>query len=626
MNTPEAGNTMVTITDAQGDFTNYVVTVNSIKLKKADGAVVETLPQATQIDFAQLVDLSEVLSVGQIPSGDYVAASITVDYTGATLIVDDGTADGLAVSPVDANGTAVTQLTLDVQLDNKNHLVITQGRISRLALDFNLLASNTVNTATAKVTVQPFVVASVMPADNKQIRVRGSLSSVDAANSDYVVNVLPFHAISTTMMTSGEMTATGGMGMGGMGGMESMGTMPMTTSSTMNQVTVHTTAQTTYEINGTAFKGAAGLTALAALPMGTMTAAFGSLQTSDMTFTAANVLAGTSLENKSVDRLIGDVIARSGNTFTVRGIEIDHLEGHFEFGHGSSTVTVGPNTVVTEEGQGGNFNVGAISVGQRVEVFGMMTATTNSSVPGSSKMFDATSGRVRLDITPLWGVVSSTVAPTSSGSGSVTLNLQTLDNRSVSAYNFAGTGTGAATDAKPGSYVVNTQSLPLAGLVMNSPTRMFGFVTPFGSAPPNFTAVTLVDFSAVKAELEISWGLRGTTAPFSTENSTQLILDLANPNIGLLHEIEEGPVHIDLKQLTASPLIVPDAASGMQLYSIGHVASHRIENFNTFADFAAALTTTLNGTNVAFTLNAQGTFNSATNTFTAQHVLVIVNN
>src|SRR5882724_7331534 len=253
MGMTDCGSAMMTITDAQGDFTSYAVTVTSIKLKKADGAIVETLPQATQIDFAQLVDLSEVLSVGQIPSGDYVAASITVDYTGATLIVDDGSAAGLTVSPVDAGGNAVTQLTLDVQLDNKHHLVITQGRIARLALDFNLLASNTVNTTTAKVTVQPFVVASAMPADNKQIRVRGSLGSVDAMNSDYMVNVMPFH---------------------------------QTSGSAANTVTVHATAETTYEINGTVYKGTAGLTALAALPAGTMTAAFGSLQLSDMTFAA----------------------------------------------------------------------------------------------------------------------------------------------------------------------------------------------------------------------------------------------------------------------------------------------------------------------------------------------------
>ncbi|HYM35124.1 MAG TPA: DUF4382 domain-containing protein, partial [Steroidobacteraceae bacterium] len=324
----DCGNAIMTITDAQGQFTSYDVSVTSIQLKKANGAAVETLPKTTNIDFAQLVDLSEVLSAGQIPAGDYVAASISLDYTNATLIVDNGTTAGLKVSPVDSNGKAITTLTLDVQLDNKNHLVITPGQIARLALDFNLLASNTVDMNKATVTVQPILVASVTPADTKQIRVRGALDSVDTAKSQYVIDVMPFHEA----------------------------------SSSLGQVTVHTTSTTTYEINGTSFTGAAGLQALAALKAGTMTAAFGTVQTSDKTFTAANVLAGTSLEDKNLDHLLGDVVARSGNSLTVRGIETGLRDGEFFFGRGNITVTVGPNTVVTEEGQTGKFDISAISV------------------------------------------------------------------------------------------------------------------------------------------------------------------------------------------------------------------------------------------------------------------------
>ncbi len=589
------GGAMLTMTDAQGDFTNYAVTVTSIQLKKANGAAVETLPKSTTIDFAQLVDLSEVLSVGQIPAGEYVGASIAVDYTSATLIVDDGSATGLKVLPVDKDGNPISQLTLDVQLDNKNHLVIAPNRISRLAFDFNLLASNTVDTTTAKVTVQPFVVASVMPTDSKKTRVRGALTSVDEANSDYVVNVAPFH---------------------------------MASSATNGQVTVHTTADTTYEINGKAYQGTAGLTALAALPTGAMTAAFGSLQISDMTFTAANILAGTSLENENIDHLTGNVVGRSGNTLTIRGVEIGRHDGAFEFGGGNVSVTVGSNTIVTEEGQSGSFDISAISVGQRIDVFGVesINSMNQSTVNGKGTTFDATAGRVRLVITPIWGVVKNTTAATSTGSGSVALNLMAIDTRPASAYDFTGTGKTTADDAQSSNYVVNTQSLPLAGLALNAPTRMFGFVTSFGSAPPDFNAMTLVDFSAVRAELDIGWGLKGTTAPFTTESNAQLVLDLSNPNIGVEHVIEVGPMRIDLKSLTSSPMIVPDATSSMQLYSIGHVATHKIENFNTFADFATALSSALNGSTLVDRLAASGSFNSVTNTFTADHLIVVVNN
>ena len=166
----------MTMTDAAGDFLSYQVGLVSLQLKKADGTLVETLPQATTVDFVQLINLSEILSVRQIPAGEYVAAQVTVDFKNASIMVDDGTGTGVAVMPVDAGGAALGQLQLMVQLDNKNDLQINAGKISRIAFDFNLLASNMVDLTAKTDTVSPVLVASVVPIDNKQIRVRGGLS------------------------------------------------------------------------------------------------------------------------------------------------------------------------------------------------------------------------------------------------------------------------------------------------------------------------------------------------------------------------------------------------------------------------------------------------------------------
>ena len=54
----------------------------------------ETLPAVTKVDFAQLVDLTEVISAGQIPAAEYVSATLTLDYSGANITADDGTAIG----------------------------------------------------------------------------------------------------------------------------------------------------------------------------------------------------------------------------------------------------------------------------------------------------------------------------------------------------------------------------------------------------------------------------------------------------------------------------------------------------------------------------------------------------
>ena len=471
---PSCGVAMVTLTDAKGDFLSYIVTLTSLQLQTADGTSVETVPAATKIDFAQLVNLTEVLTAGQVPSAEYVSARLTIDYSNANITADDGAGNAVPLKPVDANGNALTgALTVTVRLDNANHLAISAGHIGRLALDFNLAASNTVDLTADTVTVAPTLVASVVPSDTKQVRVRGSLASANAAQNDFVVNVQPFHDEHP--------------------------------SSTNGQMTVQVTASTTYQINGTAYMGDAGITALAGLSAGTLVAAFGTLQTGTQqpTFTATSVLAGTSLENRAFDQISGTVIARSHTALIVRAATWTHGDGEFDFEHQDVTVTVSDNTSVTEDGQMGPFNASDISVGQHVDAFGNVTQSSSGTVA-----LDATAGQVQLDLTSAWGAV------TTLANGSVTLSLQTLGGLPANVFDFSGTGTSSENDANPIAYVVNTGTLSQIGLSINAPVRVLGFVTPFGSAPPDFTAQTLVGFAAVDATLQVRFEHNGSTTAF----------------------------------------------------------------------------------------------------------------
>jgi hypothetical protein len=53
---------VIALTDAEGDFASYTVDVLSLTLTTANGAVVETLPLSTRVDFARYTDLTEFLS------------------------------------------------------------------------------------------------------------------------------------------------------------------------------------------------------------------------------------------------------------------------------------------------------------------------------------------------------------------------------------------------------------------------------------------------------------------------------------------------------------------------------------------------------------------------------------
>ncbi len=577
------GPAVLTLTDAKGDFLSYIVTLTSLQLQTAKGTSVETLAAPTKVDFAQLVDLREIVSSGPIPVDEYVAAKMTLDYTGAKITADDGTGTPVTLKPVDASGNALTApLTMTVTLDSNHHLLITAGNTARLALDFNLPASNTVDLPAGTVTVTPTLVASLTVSDTRKMRIRGNLVSIDAAHGNFVLNVLPFYD----------------------------------DTKTMGQMNVQVTSTTGYEINGKTYAGTDGINALAGLSPGTVVAAFGTLSTATTatpTFSATSVLAGNSLESATEDLVTGTVIARNGMSLTVRGATLVKPDHSFDFMTSDVTVTVGANTMVTEAGQIGTFTTAEISVGQHIVAFGTAATSANNTVS-----LDATAGKVRLDLTPVAGVVTAV------GPGSVTLTLQSLGGYPSTAFNFAGTGTSSTNDANAKAYVVNTGTQDATGLSVGAPALLIGYVTPFGMAPPDFAAQQIVNFPALPDILAVDWGKSGSTTALTGLTASSTSLQLSLTNVGFTHFIENGAAPIDLTKLSAPPSIVPDTTATSDMFAIGHAGTFNTDNFSTFSSFISQLATDLNGTTAVVVLTATGKYDSTANTFTVTHVVVVL--
>ena len=573
----------VAMTDADGDFLSYTVDVVSLKLKRPNGTVVETLPATTRIDFAQYVDLTELLTVGTVPNGAYSGATLRLDYGNADITVEKGGMP-VAAQPVDASGNPLGVVDVSVTLDNRHHLVVSPGRPSLLSFDFNLAASNSVDLTTtpAKVTVTPALVASLDFVDQKDLRVRGPLVSVDAAAGTYVADVRPAYGRSMKF----------------------------------GQVTVHTDANTTFEVNGTNYMGSAGLAAMAAAGEGTATVAFGTLTTQTREFDAATVHAGTSVPGAGVDTVLGEVIARTGDVLTVGGATVVRNSDGEHFARGRVQVTIGPNTRVVKGGTlpAETATPGDISVGQSIVAFGAATPVSSTSMSGDWTL-DATAGRVRMNPTPIFGFVKQ------ASTGALTLQLDSIAGRRVSTFDFAGTGTSAAQDADPMNYEVATGTLNLSGASVGEPTKLIGFPTAFGMAPPDFDARTLVDFPRLPAMLTLSFGPDGTTAPFSSQDAASLVLNLANPDIGRLHFLNVGPRVLDLLALPDSPGIVPPD-NGPTAYLI--VMRDESHAFHDFGDFVADLGTRLNGSTAMVSLTVSGSYSGDTNTLTARSIVVIL--
>src|SRR5262245_41324213 len=157
---PGVGTVNVALADAATDeIDRFEVNVKAIDLVKEDGAVVQALPRVARVDFADLVQLAELVNTASVPAGTYTEAEITLDFAGAAVHIA-GAATNATV--LDANGQPLAgSLKLKVQLDGKRPLVVLANVSRYLIIDFDLDASTTVDTALNTVTVSPVLVAEV---------------------------------------------------------------------------------------------------------------------------------------------------------------------------------------------------------------------------------------------------------------------------------------------------------------------------------------------------------------------------------------------------------------------------------------------------------------------------------
>jgi sulfur transfer complex TusBCD TusB component (DsrH family) len=600
----------VTLTDTPGDFTSYIVTVNSVTLTGKTYGVVTAVATPETVDFTKLDNIAELWSSASIPNDTYISATIVVDYTNATISVMDF-GRPIKSKVVDTTGAVATTQTINVTFDPKHQLVITptlsSSSAERLAIDFDLAASNVVVLANGHptVTVKPFLKIATSASDTKPVRVRGPLINSSAAIGTYTVEVRPFFD---------EINSLG-------------------------LLTIFGDANTVYQINGVTSVGAPGITQLSQLSAGSTVAAAYTTYTPTPTlnpavsaaqFKSTYVIAGSTLEDFYTQGLEGDVTARSGDTLTVRGSTLQLNDGSSHYDVSDAVVLLGPATLVTAENNTTlkGLNYKSIAVGQHIIARGLYQLPASGVITLDATGSTSTNtGSVRMQSTQLWGSLVS------SASGSLTMDLQTINNWPVSIfYTFAGNGPSAVV---PASYEVNkgTATLP-AGALDGDPVWISGVTTAFGSAPPDFNAFTINTEVSVPARLQVDWTSAGTITPFTTLTDTGLTIDLGDPHFSA-GVISIGAESIALKSLAETPQIVPQATPAataglppvfLPMFSIGNLSAAdttTITEFNAFADFVAQLPKSIVAATPALHLVATGTYNRGSNTFTASTIDVV---
>jgi hypothetical protein len=605
--------TTLTTTDDAYQFTSYLVTIDSVVLVGVNNGSVSAIAVPETVDFTKLTNLSELWATASLPVDTYTSAIITLDYTSAQIsVLVDGAP--VKVTVVDPDGNVPTTIAVTVTLDPANQLILQPTLVTsnalRLAFNYDVTASNQINFTTSPptLTVTPFMSVATTAADSKLIRVRGPLINSSLTTGTYTVVVRPFYDEVNSL------------------GIDTM----------------FNDANTVYTYGGITYVGAEGLNVLSQASAGsTETAAFCTFEPTTTPAPGVNagifhsvyVIAGSTLEDFYTEGIEGDVIARSGNTLTVRGgLVTANAAQVIQYEDLDSFVLLGPGTLVTADGVStlGPLNYNSVAVGQHITARGIYSVDATGVVTVDATGSTTNTGSVRLQSTELFGSL------TSAASGSLQMNLQTIQYYPASVYDFAGNGVSAAQDPVAASFLVNTGALTLPTIAAGGPVWVDGYVAPFGTAPPDFIAEDVLAAPSVPATLAVTWTGTGTTAPFATLTPTGLTIDLTNAALSGA-QLRIGADIIDVTTLTATPNIVPavaapDPTSGLPLFSplfsvgpgaISESATNPITSFNTIAAWETQVVTDL-PTTPATQFVARGMYDPVSNTFTASSIDVVL--
>ncbi|MCZ6642582.1 MAG: hypothetical protein O7F71_13470 [Gammaproteobacteria bacterium] len=556
------GQISIVFTDAEEDFVTYAVDVTSLLLEKSNGVTVETVPLSTRIDFTELTDVSEFLTIATVPAGIYESAVLTMDFSTADIVVQDANGNGVVADVVGEDGNPIGVFQVRLNLTTSDVIRISPNVPAAFSLDFDLDASNEIDLTTTPplVTVQPFLLATPELDRDREHRVRGVLASVDEIDSTITLKVRPFKH------------RDGDFG----------------------RFTFSVDEDTQYEVDGMGYTGSPGLSAMGMLAENTPVITQG--QITDAGFLANTVLAGSSVPWSDSDVIRGIVTARSGDVLTVQGARVEFSDGRDVF-RGSQSVILGENTTVSALGvDNADLNLDSISVGQRVIVFGEVL---------DDATFDASEGRVRMTMNHLTAQVVEAEP--------LAVDLFYLNGRHPNIYDFSGTGITAAEDSDPDYYEIDTSTLGLNDIENGDLVRVYGLINDFGMAAPDYNARTVVDVEtdARAASLHVGWQ-GGTTMPFTTLSTDRIDLDLSEARVVLKLRGVSIDVNIPIETLA----LVAPGPDRRSIYAVKVRGTDEIQLFRSFADLVGELNVQLDAGNLLHRIGAHGGYNSTTGELT----------
>lgn len=505
------GGVTVTLTDAASDeLACFMVEISAISLTRATGAQVGVLSTPVSVDLLSLTDLSQVLSVLQLPAGLYSAATVTMDFSEASTYLVDSS---IPATILNSTGAPLTgQVTLPITIGDQ--LNVPQGQNQVLELDFDLDQSVSVDTPANEVVVEPVIVLRSNPGDPKDILVVGEVVAVDA----------PANRIDVEFQTLG--------------------------GAPLGQLQVTAESTTVFQVDGAPSTGSTGLDALSQLGAGVWIQCYGAIQFGSGSLAAAYVYAGSGTYNGGDDIVDGYILSRSVGAggsplLNVIGFSQNAAHTSFQFNTTFSVGTDFAGSRVVRQGSSTAFDTDALNVGQRVRVFGSLAGVN----------MDATDGVVRMEPTKVFGFANAAAS-----GGSLEMDLTRVGPRLAGIFTWSDAGTTPPTPAAFGMGVGGLSSG--LGIEAGTAVESTGFFPSLQDSGPDFGSLSLVNRDAGPTLLSIRDGLGGFTV-LTTASANEVSFDIdGTPGFFEWALVDRGFVGITPLPTTPDPRIVPQGAFG----------------------------------------------------------------
>ena len=545
----EMGQIMIVVRDDEEDFLSYDIDILSIDLVRVDGSQVSVTPTTARVDFIQYTELSELFSINTIPTGRYNQISFTLDYSTASIVIQDESGISYQASAQNSEGETLTTYALTLVLDDGEPLMISKGKLSAITLDLDLASTNQIiSFEPAIVQVDPFVNVTVGAEEAREHRARGLLQSVDSASNTLTIAVKPLRK------------QTGDFG----------------------EMTITVDESTLYEIDGVEIPHGDAFATLASLPIDSPIIAFGWVD-AESVFSATKVIAGSSVAWAGQDAFRGVITARTAESITISGVVFSHEDR--EATHTEElTFLYNDLTKITGFNQQ-EISANSLSIGQHIKALGEFEA---------QQTFNSADSIVHIKLSTIIGQVVQ--------NSPLIIDVSKFNRKPVESYDFTGTGLTSEQDADPDNYQINSANLNVDSLISEDWLTIKGYVSDFGQAPDDFNASSLLkkNLSHGTTSFKVHWS--EGTASFTIDSETNQI------NWDSTGAEQRMRIHGIPHDITADYIVQAinsDEEEGRYAIKEKDVS---IKYFSTYTDFVSALSAALTEGKIVKQLTSKGDY------------------